>query len=403
MAKQRIALVTVWFPPNNGVAVNRMQAFARYLGEDFYVEVFTLGDQHKSEERDFGDVHYLRAASIWKKIAHRTSDFKLLHHSKTVLKIALTKMGLSPYKSWKKQAVKCLENRHREDPFSLIISSYAPVDAHEVALEVVQKFPEIKWITDMRDEMGSNPFLLEQDREKLRNKELAFLPHVTALTTIALPILEDFKRVMPDLQAYVEVRNGFDHSVLPRDNFNTKFTMVYAGTFYGKRKPDTLFTAIESLLKAGKIDRDFCFRFIGTNHNFHIPPSLTEFVEFVPKTPYLEAIEMMANADCNLLINPPLGTKGQFSGKIFDYISVEKPILALVDLKDVAAELILHHHAGIPVEFTDIEGAEKAILELYGFWKRREKYPIDTEKTPELHRKFQVEKLKQLIHQLLAS
>ena len=43
---------------------------------------------------------------------------------------------------------------------------------------------------------------------------------------------------------YLEVRNGFDHELKAFDHFNPVFTFTYAGTFYGKRKPDTFFQAL---------------------------------------------------------------------------------------------------------------------------------------------------------------
>lgn len=400
MANRRVALVTVWFPPNNGVAVNRMQAFAQYLGEHGPVEVFTQGPERKVEDTGFGRVYYLPSHPVWDRLKHKSTDSRFLHLCKTVSKVILTKLGASAYRSWKREAARALENRHKEAPFSVVISSYSPVEAHDAAFEIVKKNRDLKWITDMRDEMGSNPFLPAASKHKLRERELAYLPYVTALTTIADPILDDFKKVMPGLQGYAEVRNGFDHDVQPVQNFNGRFTVVYAGTFYGKRKPDHLFEAVERLLSAGLVGNDICFRFIGTNHNFFIPAALTAYVEFVPQVAYRESVEMMAKADCNLLVNPPMGTKGQYSGKIFDYVSVEKPILALVDLEDVAAALIREHNAGIAVDFNDTEGIARAFRELYDGWKRKELFPVDRSRTGELHRKYQVEKLWQLIEQI---
>ena len=72
MTKVRIALITVWFQPNNGVAVNRMNTFANYLGKDFNLEVFTLGKENKTISTDFGKVHYLKTNRFWDKIKHKT-------------------------------------------------------------------------------------------------------------------------------------------------------------------------------------------------------------------------------------------------------------------------------------------------------------------------------------------
>lgn len=400
MIKKRIALITVWFPPNNGVAVNRMNAFANYLGDTYDVEVFTLGDEDKTETRAFGTVHFIATKKIWEKIKHQSSDGKLLHKSKTALNIVLTRLKISSFKSWKKAAIREVLKRQQESPFDCVISSFSPVEPHEVAYMLKDRYPNVKWIADMRDEMSSNPFMGSAEKKKFRKMEVRFEEKIDAITTISDPILQDFKKIMPKVKEFVEVRNGFDHDIQVEHNFNDLFTIVYAGTFYGKRKPDHFFQAILQLIKEGKIGNDFKFQFIGTNKNFHIPHELVPHVEFIPKVPYLKAMDFMVKADCNLLINPPLGTKGQFSGKIFDYISIEKPILALLDKEDVAAQLIEDHNAGVSTDFFDINEIAEGILVIYNHWKRREHFPVRKEKTHELHRKFQVEKLKLLIEKI---
>lgn len=400
MSKKRIVLISVWFPPTKGVAVNRMEAFADYLGSENDVTVITLGEQDQVAERKFGEVHYIENNPIWRRIKHQQSDGKLLHHAKSLVNLLAHRFGLSPYKSWKKRAEKLAVELHRKKAFDIVISSYAPIEAHEVAYSLKLKSPELMWFADMRDEMSGNPFEQESVKQKLRKKELLYGKHITLLTSVAAPIVDEFKVLMPDVKHFLEVRNGFNHTIEPSHNFNDKFTIVYAGTFYGKRKPDIFFEGIKNLRDRGEIGEDILFKFIGTSHNFNIPDQLRSFVEFVPQLSYLEAIKMMAEADCNLLINPPLGTKGQYSGKIFDYASVEKPILAYVDLQDVAAELIREHNAGIAVDFDDVKGGEKAIKELYELWKQKREFPIKKEKSRELHRKYQVQKINEFIQTL---
>ena len=46
---KKIALITTWYPPINGIAVNRMNAFANYLSERFEVEVFCLGKSRSDD------------------------------------------------------------------------------------------------------------------------------------------------------------------------------------------------------------------------------------------------------------------------------------------------------------------------------------------------------------------
>ena len=401
MTKKRIALLTVWFPPTNGVAVNRMKAFANYLGDNFIVEVFTLGDRDEKKETTFGTVHYYSSKSILNKIKHKNSDGRLLHNLKSLVNIIASRLRLSQLKTWKKKVNKNFKQIHTKNPFDIIISSYAPVEPHDIAVELCKEFCELIWIADMRDEMSSNPFSSASDKKFLKKKEASYVNYLSGLISVSKPILEDFKEIYPSLNNFEEIRNGFDHDFVPSYHFNSEFTIVYAGMFYGKRKPGLFFEALLSALKKNRIKPDFKIKFIGTTRNFSIPVEIEDHIEFIPPVCYLEAIKEMSMADCNLLINPPLGTLGQFSGKVFDYLSVEKPILALVDTKDVAAELIRDHNGGIATDFFSVEDIENGLCEIYNYWKRKEVFPVKRNKTNELHRKFQVEKLERFILNIL--
>jgi len=401
MTKVRIALITVWFQPNNGVAVNRMNTFANYLGKDFNLEVFTLGKENKTISTDFGKVHYLKTNRFWDKIKHKNSDSKLLHHFKTILNILVLKLNISKLKSWQSRSISSVNKRHELTPFELIISSFAPVEAHNVAFEVKKQHSEIKWIADMRDEMSKNPFLSATNQKRMRVKEKEFDGYIDAITSVSKPILDDFRTLFQKVYFYEEVRNGFDHQVRPNKKFNDVFTFVHAGTFYGVIKPDVFFKALIDLLKDGEIGIDFKIKLVGAFNNFTIPREIEPYLEFIPKVDYLRAIEYIRDADCNLLMCPPLDAMGRYTGKLFDYLSVEKPILAMIDKRDVGADLINEHKGGFVADFYDEDEIKKGILEIYDNWKKKIELPFDWDKTKTLHRKFQVDKMKTLIDKIL--
>lgn len=400
MRRKRVALISVWFAPNSAVAVNRMDAFAKYLGSSYELEVFTLGKTTRTEQKEFGTVHYFSTNRLMNKLEHNSSEGKLIHFFKTALNVVANKFGVSKYDTWKKKATKAVMSRQTESPFDVVISSYAPIEPHDIAFEIKQKYPKVKWITDMRDEMSKNPFISSRVRTKLEQRESKFANEIDALITVSEPILKDFKTIFPKVDYFEEVRNGFDHDVMPSKDFNDKFTIVYAGTFYSSNKPVLFFKQLESLINSGEIGQDIQMKFVGTHKNFDIPSSLVSFVEFIPKVKYLKAIEFMRNADCNLIQCPPFDTKGRYTGKLFDYLSVERPILGLLDKEDVAAELIWEHQAGFVADFNDEGEIRKALLDAYNLWKNKEYLPIKSDKTKELHRKHQVDKLKQLIESM---
>jgi glycosyltransferase involved in cell wall biosynthesis len=395
--KKRVALITTYFPPANGVAVNRMKAFATYLSESFEIEVFTIG---KGVENPKFKVFAAETPAFFNRIAHVQSDSKLKHHAKTLLNIGLLKTGLTENRLWKKRIQKTVNARNIENPFDVIISSFAPIETHEIAFELKEKYPSLIWVADMRDEMSKNPFAISFVRSKLRKKELQFQEYIDLLTTVSKPILDDFKVLMPKVKSFLEVRNGYDHDItIDKSSRNDFFTMLYAGTFYGENKPNLFLKMVAGLVDQGLLNQ-FKIQFLGTSKNFKVPSNLESFVEFIPKVSYAEAVEYMHKADCNLLFCVPT-SKGRFTGKVFDYLSVETPILALVDTEDVAADLIVEVNGGLVGDFYDLELAKENLLKIYKLWSEQKQFNMDHNAIQALHRRNQVGILAREIQKLL--
>ena len=102
-----------------------------------------------------------------------------------------------------------------------------------------------------------------------------------------------------------------------------------------------------------------------------IPEHLTSVVHVAGEVPHDEAFARMLRADTLVLIHPT-GRKGVYTGKIFDYLPTNKPILALCDPRDVAAELLRETGAGFAVDNDDIAGIKAQILRCYSIWRNRE-------------------------------
>jgi hypothetical protein len=72
----------------------------------------------------------------------------------------------------------------------------------------------------------------------------------------------------------------------------------------------------------------------------------------------------------------------------------------VVDPTDVAADLIKECRAGYIADFDNIKEIETAIFTAYQNWNTKTMLNCDREKIEQLHRKYQVEKLNQLIDSL---
>lgn len=397
-----IALITAWYPPSKSIAVNRMHAFAKYLSqsEDIRVSVFTIGEILYRQENEFIKVYAIPPSKIGGLLKNKSSDTRIIHIIRTLFNILYTKVSGSPFQFWRKKIIYQLAEIHSHDPFSIILSSYSPEDAHLVVLDFLKKGNVIPWIADMRDEMSLNPGLSNAKRESLRLVEYEIDKYASAITSVSLPIVNDFKHLCSNVTNFEEVRNGFDHDLTFNKHRNNVFTLGYFGTFYGNIKPTHFFVALNEL-KLKYPYFNFKVELYGVHNNYTTPSSLTENIEVFPALPYTEAISRMAEMDALILLLPKQDRKGVYSGKIFDYLSVNKPIIATVDVDDVAAELLNSLQNNYVCQFDDVNAIKELIWTCYQEWINIDSNFERVNDIQSFHRKFQVNKLEFLIKSLL--
>ncbi len=402
--RKRIALITTWYPPIASVATLRMEAFAKYLSEDYQVVVYTLGDEKTIDNsNDAIKVKRFPSHPLFSKIKSNTFDSKFIHKFKTAFRILLGYIIRKPLRNWTKQTTKIIIQDHLNKKFDCIISSFAPQEAHEVAVEFKKAYPETPWIADMRDEMSGNAHATETARERFAAFEKIIEQYADAITTVSLPIVKSFESKCSKVNKIIEIQNGYNHSISPAciEKGNV-LRLGYFGTFYGSRKPDTLFQAWENLLNQYP-HIPIELHLVGAHANFNIPEKIQPYVFMHPPLPYDLAIEKMRTMHANILIHPRTEMKGVYTGKLYDYLSICRPVLGLVDKDDVAAQLIQNMHGGYVAEFSEIIEIEQCLLTMIEDWKNNNMPIPEHAKTQLLHRKEGVEKLKNLINELCTS
>lgn len=401
---KRIALVTNWYPPKAGVAVNRMKAIARYLSIDFEIHVFCEGQENKTEKiNDKLIVHYTEGKNVLDKLKSNPKDGKLLHNGKTLLRIIASKIWTNPLNKWKENTLKEIKKTHNETSFDLIISSFSPKEPHEIVLSFKSEFPKVKWLADMRDEMYLNQNIHGKEKIALQVLEEKIAQKVDAIVSVSLPIVRAFEENYPNVKFFDEIRNGFDfeRSEQPqKENRGDILKIGYFGTFYGGRKPEQFFNALLQVQESYS-EITIEVHLVGTHKNFEIPSKLQKNVFMHAPKPYLDAIDYMLTMDANLLVEPISVRKGIFTGKIFDYLAVQKPIIAIVDSTDVAADLIKEFDAGYVASFDKPIEQVNILKSFIDDWSQGKIRAASKSQIDTLHRKESVKKLGLLIHKML--
>ena len=105
--------------------------------------------------------------------------------------------------------------------------------------------------------------------------------------------------------------------------------------------------------------------------------------------------------DANLVIHPTTQRKGVYTGKLFDYISARKPILALMDESDVAAQLIRDFDCGYICDNSNIQGIKQQILDIQLDKLNQVAKVASQTNIDSLHRSQGVDVLKKIINNIL--
>jgi len=395
--KKHIVLISAHFFPTNHIAAYRMNGFVKYLNQSqFEISVITINLENKYLNKEVWNsmVLYVPFNTVFRLRKHTPSMPKWKHHLYSINNKLIRFFSKSDFPGWRRNVNAELHKLNKSKKIDVIISSFSPVDSHLIVLDYKKTNSHIKWIADMRDEMSLNQMIGNKERSYYRDIEQKIFNNANIISSVSMPILEGFKNISHKQELkFIEIRNGFDHDCKLLNVKNKEFTFVYAGTFYGKRKPNSFFKALLELYKSEAIKENWKIIFIGTHKNFHVPIELENKITFTKTVANHKAVEILSASDCSLLIHPPSNAKGIYTGKLFDYLSVKRPILGLIDKDDVAAELIEKCRAGICSDFHNIEEIKNGILTIYSKWENDIEFDYNSLEIEKLHRKYQVSKL----------
>ena len=256
-----------------------------------------------------------------------------------------------------------------------VILSTSPLPSANLVAYCVSKLARLPWVLDMRDPWTTNPIgekrghpCLERFDRFLESKALKSADHVVVVSSYFIPpIIEAFPFIPQD--KFSVVTNGYD----PDDFVNLKekkfdkYTIAHCGSFYQDRSAIPFLEALRKLLDANPtyvqhlqvmlvgdagIEAQLKARELGLLH----------VVKFVGIVPHTESLSFIAGADLLLLVPGP--GKSTMTGKVFEYLAVQKPILALVG-EGGLKEMLEEYDIGQVVDPNDVESIKNAILSKY--------------------------------------
>jgi glycosyltransferase involved in cell wall biosynthesis len=159
---------------------------------------------------------------------------------------------------------------------------------------------------------------------------------------------------------------------------NERFTITYSGSLYGLRNPDTLLAALNMLVQSGDIRPDEvllrCVGRVGDDVKAKFEADdLHHSIEIIPYVPHKESVAYLLKSDALLLIVDDTKESNEIvPGKVYEYIGVGKPVIALAPAKSAIAELLEETRAGDVIAYGDVEACAKSLRTLIQRYRKGE-------------------------------
>lgn len=373
MKDKRLLIITTHFPPDARPGTHRVVRFTKYLAQfGWDIHVLTL--------RTDAALHkHLRDESLVNKIppsvrVHRTTALRLcrpLTGFNSYL-IPDREVGWIPFACSK--GLKIIEKHS-----TAILYSTAPPWSTHVTCRWLKNKTGVKWVADIRDPWTRRPWMPARERSGLRYSLLRRIER--AIVQSADRVILNTSHLHKDFCAYYQnvdpskfltIPNGVDgDDFLGIDRAKgppDRCVFIHGGSLYKKRDPRPFLQALSELLRDKVVaESDLLVHFLGSidskfdMHGWVRQYKLNSIVRIEPPVAHNQYLKALFSADVLVLIQPD--TDLQVPSKLFEYMAVGKPVLALAH-SGATSEVLEEYGRGMIVEPYDVNAIKNAITQL---------------------------------------
>lgn len=370
----KILLISYYYSLRDSPGSLRARAMAKYLPQNgIEVAVLTYRAQNEAVyfvdniigvrdiTRDTGPLLFFYAFRIWQKGLRWFGVYR----------------GLCGY--WRDAALKHADEIIEHAKPDAILASYPEVEALEIGVALSEKYG-LPLISDFRDGLLFEPLeVAAQQHNVVRQHYEGLEARVVAASKLILAVSEPITAYFRERYAHPNVmtlHNGFDTDdiapdvslALPSDVINIVHTgrlgMSRQETTGKGRGVDALSASLHMLLeRAPEMARKFKLHFVGqlsqAERNCLAPLVEQGVVKLWGHLPRAKALGFQRRADILLLITAP-DKASIATGKLFEYLAANKPILALTRGTE-AARIVTESGAGVVVSPDKPEKIAEAI------------------------------------------
>jgi glycosyltransferase involved in cell wall biosynthesis len=380
----KVLLVSFFFPPAGGGGVQRPLKFAAHLPA-LGIETHVLAPDdprwiHSGEELPPPTKAWVhRARFVGPRSRRPAEELRGLEGIDLWLRRAelLPQRFLLPDArvTWNLTAIPAAIRLVRKHGIDVVLTTSPPPSTHFVGA-AVKRATGTPWVADLRDSIAANPHRrTEHAAVRLKEKGMQSVAgligrQADAVVTVSDAIAEEVRGLGP-AGTVATIPNGCDFEDFEGLEYRPgeRFRLTHAGGFFGKRTPRPFLTA---LADSGL---DLVARFVGdfrsTDREWAEQLALGDRLELVPYTSHRNALALERDSEALLLLIPEADGRGRgvLSGKVFEYLAAERPILAVVPPDGEAARLLRETGNGVVVGPEDTAGIAEALRDLVERWR----------------------------------
>ncbi|RLC45729.1 MAG: hypothetical protein DRH57_07455, partial [Candidatus Cloacimonadota bacterium] len=423
---KKILFLAYFFPPLGGAGVQRPLKFAKYLPQFFWqpyivsVKDIEFISYDKTFLKELNGIPIYRTESldlmrlmyILKRIIKRdneTDSCKIYNNTSEIVKqFCRSIVPIDDKIGWLPFAYIKAKGLIEHNKFSAIYATIGPYHTAITGYLLAKKY-RLPLIIDYRDLWTQHPYLSfittlhKNIAEQWERKVINFAKNIIVVSP-------DMKRQLitkygMSLDKKVSIiSNGWDKEDFDKVKItkqSEKIIITYTGGFYGWQTPKYFIKAILELKEEHCIPSNIKIQFIGNyfqntkrilNHR-----RLTDIIEIIPQVSHQECINYLMNSNILLLFIGKQDGNGVLTGKLFEYLAADKPILAMIPPDGDAAKILIDYGNNYITEMNNIKRIKILFCQLIKDVKNNKKFIFNMDIRNRFERKNETEELVKIL------
>jgi len=429
---KKVLIITYYWPPAGGSGVQRWLQMSAYLKDYGWQPIvyhpanakYQVFDESLAAEISPDVIQISRKikdpATLYSKVGGKKNQVGAGMSTKGKKKSFVQKMAIwmrgnlfipDSRKYWIKPSVRFLKKYFSENPFDAIISTGPPHSMHIIAKKLSEKTGK-PWLADFRDPWTNIDFyrdlnLSARADKKHRRLEKEVLTNADAVVSVGSTLARELEEL--GAEKCEVIPNGYDpgkYTDADPGSDRKEFIVSHIGVMPAARNPEFLWEAMAELKSENAMFAEKLSIVLVGNVDGAVPESiekagLSTYLDLPGTVSHKEAIVLQKkSAVLMLLINDAPNAKGILTGKVFEYMAANRPVLATGPVDGDVAAILNECEAGQMFGKSEKDKAKAYLLELFEAYLQGKTYSNNRKKVENYSRKAQAGQIVEILNRI---